>query len=187
MGRQHLAVGVDVDTLALSLLQQQLQIVEIVTGNDDEGTLLYGEAHPGRLRMAKGFGVGLVQHRHAPIIHFTHFQHDGQQFFHTPIVHTDGKQGLVQEVMDCVVLIAQNSSMVSIGSHTTDAEQNQRLEGTNVLVCVPQLIHIVVVVPTAGRSAVVAFGNQLPLLFVHLIHDDQQSIVIEIHRYHSSR
>ena len=36
MGRQHFPVGVDVDAFSLRLLQQQLQIVKIVAGDDDE-------------------------------------------------------------------------------------------------------------------------------------------------------
>jgi hypothetical protein len=71
--------------------------------------------------------------------------------------------------------------VVSIGSNTTDAEQNQGLEGTDILVCIPQLIHVVVVIPTTGRCTVVAFGNQLPLLHIYLVHNHKERVIIEIH------
>ena len=73
-------------TIALRLLQQQLQIVQIMTGDDDEWAFFYGQAHLGRLRMTEGFRVGLIQHRHALQTHFAHFQHDGLQFLHTPVM-----------------------------------------------------------------------------------------------------
>lgn len=38
MRGEHFTVGVDVDAPALGLLQQQLQIVQIVAGDDDERT-----------------------------------------------------------------------------------------------------------------------------------------------------
>ena len=41
MGRQHFAMGVDVDAFALGLLQQQLQVVEVVACDDDERPLLH--------------------------------------------------------------------------------------------------------------------------------------------------
>ena len=36
---KHFAVGVDVDAFALGLLQQQLQVVEVMSGDDDERPL----------------------------------------------------------------------------------------------------------------------------------------------------
>lgn len=39
MGGQHFAVGVDVDAFARRLLQQQLEVVQVVPGDDDERSL----------------------------------------------------------------------------------------------------------------------------------------------------
>ena len=60
VGRQHLRVGVDIDALALGLLQQALGIVEVVARNDDEGAFLDGQGHLHRLRVAKRAGVGSI-------------------------------------------------------------------------------------------------------------------------------
>ena len=57
MGRQHFAVGVDVDAFSLGLLQQQLEVVEVVAGDDDKGTLFDRQADRGRLRMTEGLGI----------------------------------------------------------------------------------------------------------------------------------
>ncbi len=51
-------MGVDIDAFALGLLQEQLQIVEIVAGNDDEGAFFYGQGHGRGCRSTIGFGVG---------------------------------------------------------------------------------------------------------------------------------
>ncbi len=45
VGRQHFTVGVDVDAFAVGLLQQQLQIVEVVTGNHDERPFFHGQGN----------------------------------------------------------------------------------------------------------------------------------------------
>ena len=181
MGRQHFPVGVDVDAFSLRLLQQQLQIVKIVAGDDDEGAFLDGQAHLSRLRMTKGFRICLVQHGHALEIDFAHFHHDGQQLLHAPVIHTNSKQSLVQEIVDGIVLVTQYSGMIGIGGDTTNAEQDQGLKASDILVSIPQFAHIVVIVPTTGGSAFVALGYQLPLFNIYPFHNSQQCIVIEVH------
>ena len=51
VGWQHFAVRVDIHALARRLLQQQLQVVEIMAGDDDERPLLH------RQRTVTGVGV----------------------------------------------------------------------------------------------------------------------------------
>ena len=61
MGRQHFTVGVDVDAFTLGLLQQQLQVVEIMAGDDDERPLLHRQRDGHGRGRAVGLGVGLIQ------------------------------------------------------------------------------------------------------------------------------
>ena len=131
--------------------------------------------------MAEGFRVGLVQHSHTLEVHFAHFQNDGQQLLQAPVVHADGKQGFVQESVDGIILVPKNGCMVGISGNSTDAEQDQRLEGADILVSVPQLAHIIVVVSAASGSALVAFGNQLLLFQLHPVHNGQDGVIIKIH------
>ena len=76
---QYFAVGIDIDVLALGLLQQQLQVVEIMAGDDDERSLLYRQRNGHGRGRAVGLGVGLVQQRHALEVFLAHLHDDGQQ------------------------------------------------------------------------------------------------------------
>ena len=83
--------------------------------------------------------------------------------------------------MDGLVLVAQHRCVIGIGGNTADAEQDQGFEGTDILVSIPELLHIIVIVATAGGCALVALRHQLPLLNIHSIHNGQKRIVIEVH------
>ena len=51
-------MGIDIDALPFRLLQQQLQITQIVSGDDDKGAFLHRQRYGGGHGMAVGFGVG---------------------------------------------------------------------------------------------------------------------------------
>ena len=63
--RQHLTVSIDIDSLILRLLQKLLQIIEVVPGNDDEGSFFNCQRHLGRHRRTIGFGIRPIQKLHA--------------------------------------------------------------------------------------------------------------------------
>ena len=64
VGRQHLAVGVDVDPLAFGLLEQFFQHLQVMAGYQDGLAGLGAELYRGRNRVAVGIGVGVVQKPH---------------------------------------------------------------------------------------------------------------------------
>ena len=76
---QYFAVGIDIDVLVLGLLQQQLQVVEIMAGDDDERSLLYRQRNGHGRGRAVGLGVGLVQQRYALEVFLAHLHDVGQQ------------------------------------------------------------------------------------------------------------
>ena len=55
MSGQHFAMGIDVDAFALSLLQQQLQVVEIMTRDDDERSPFLQSAERQQVRAFRSF------------------------------------------------------------------------------------------------------------------------------------
>ena len=168
MSRQHLAVGIDIDSLILRLLQQLLQVIQIMTGDHDERSLLHFQRDSNGNGIAKGFRVGFVQHLHAGEVDLTDFQHDGKQLIHTP-VFTDGKERLGNKLIDFVTGISEDSGMIGIGSHTTDAEEDQRLQGTDILIRVPDFRHVIIVVSAARRTASRAVRHDLFLLRMNLV------------------
>ncbi len=64
VGREHLAVGVNVDPFALGLLQEFLEILQIVTRYRDCLALDRLDAHAGRDRVAVGISIRRIEHSH---------------------------------------------------------------------------------------------------------------------------
>ena len=188
--RQHLAVGVDVDALALGLLEQQLQVVQVVTGHDDERAGLDLEGDGGGLGRAERAGVGGVEHRHAGEVHLADLQHEREQ-------RVDGTglckrcERLNEERVDRLVVLAEHARMVGVGGNAANAEQHERLERADILVGAPHLGHVVVGLDIesggGGDSGGfgVHFGNQRTnreLIEVHVGHAGEQSVHHELVR-----
>jgi len=65
VGGKHLGVGVDIDSGALCLLEQHLQIAKVVAADQDAGVLADSELDFGDLGMAIRAGVGGIEQGHA--------------------------------------------------------------------------------------------------------------------------
>ena len=144
VGRQHLGVGVDVDALALGLLQQALGVVEVVARNDDEGAFLDGQRHFYRLGVAKRAGVGLVQLSHDPVGHPPGVLHQLEELV---LVASLGQrpQRRAEKQVDLAIGIAQHPRVVGVSCHAPQAEQHEGLQALDVRVrFLPQLFHVVV-------------------------------------------
>ena len=108
--------------------------------------------------MAEGFRIGLIQKRHSGQVHFAHLQSHGQQVLHR-CLFSKHRKGLVEEAVHGLFPIAQDGCVIGIGRHAPDAEEDQGLEGPNVLLGVPQGFHIIVIIVAAGRGAQGAVRN----------------------------
>ena len=75
MGRQHFAVRIDVDALAFALLQDHLQVLQVMAGDQDGLALLHAERHFCRDRMAVGAGVAGIEDFHGPEIDLSALEH----------------------------------------------------------------------------------------------------------------
>ena len=188
--REHLAVGVDVDALALRLLEQQLQIVQVVAGHDDERPGLDLEGDGRGLGRAERAGVGGVERGHAGEVHLAHLQHEREQRIDRAGLG-ERRQGLDEERVDCLVMLAEHARMVGVRSGATDAEQHERLERADVLVGAPHLCHVVVGLDiTSGGSGDgggfrMHFHNQRTnreLVEVHVSHAGEQAVHHELVR-----
>ena len=180
MGRQHLAMGIDVDAFALGLLQKQLTVLQVMPGDDDKGAFLHGQGHGGGHGVTIGFSVGLVQQRHALEVHLAHLHDNRQQLFHAPVL-ADGKQALIEEAVHFLVGIAQHHGMVCVGRHAPQTEENQRFQGTDVFVGFPEKIHVVFVGSAAGGCASIAIRRQRCLFPAHHVNLPTDGFFIEIH------
>lgn len=143
MGREHLAVGVDVYTLALCLLQKKLHIVEVMTADNDKGTFFNSQGNFCGHRLTVGFGVGSVKHFHALEIHFARFEYQLQQVIGGFILAKSVKS-LVQKIGHSPVCLSQRIGVICVCRHTLYSEKDKGFKGAYVLVCVPYHIHVIV-------------------------------------------
>lgn len=135
--REHLAVRIDCDAAVCRLLQQELQVVQVMTGHNDKRSGLHGERDMDRGRLAEAFGVGFVQQRHAAQVDLAQLQHERQQLLHAPVL-ADGEQRFRQKAFDGLVPVAEHHGVIGIGCHAAAAEQQQRLQAADVLLAAPQ-------------------------------------------------
>jgi len=124
MSRQHLAVRVNIDAFALGLFKKQLQVMKIMSGNDDERTFFDIEGNFRGSRRSVCPGIGLVQKSHALQVDFPGLQDKRKQRIHRVFL-SDGKQGTVEEIIDLPVCIAEDHRMIAIGSHAAESEKDQ--------------------------------------------------------------
>lgn len=144
MGREHFAVGIDVDALAFGLLEEGFHILQVVTGDDDERSFFDGKGNRRRNGSTVSRRVGFIEEGHAGQVDFTRFHDDGQQFVHTP-VFAQGREAFDEEGTQFVTGFAEHQGMISIGGHAAHTEENERFQGTDVFIGIPQAAHVVVV------------------------------------------
>lgn len=143
---------IDCNAAASRLLQQELQVVQIMAGHNDERAGLHGKRHMDRGRLAEAFGVGFVQQRHTLQVDPAELQHERQQLLHAPVL-ADGEQRFRKEALDGLVPVAEHHGVIGIGCHAAAAEQQQGLQAADVLLCAPELRQIIVARAAAGRGA----------------------------------
>ena len=173
-------MGVDVDAPALGLLQQQLQIVQIVAGDDDERTFFHGQRNRDRRGRAVAFGVGPVQKRHAPEGLLADLHHNGQQLLHVPIL-AHGKERLGKEPVYRLIGIAQHQGVVRIRGHAAHAEENERFETADILLRIPELRHVIIAGSSARGSAGRAARHEPRFFRVHAADHRADGLIVKAH------
>ena len=176
MCRQHLPVCVDGNALVLGLFQQQLEVFQVVSGNYNKRAGIDLHGYLGRFRCAVGFRV---QQCHTAKVDFSQLQHFRQQFLHGQI-QPDLHQCFIEELIYRVVCITQHHSMIGIGCHATQSEQQQRFQRTDVFFRLPQLFHVVIFVSAAGRCTDGTPGNHSALFPMHAVYLCLNPVVVKI-------
>jgi len=138
VGRQHFAVGVDVDALALGLFEQHLQVKQVVAGHDDERAVVAGNGYRGGFRMPVGAGIGGVEQGHAGEVDLAEF-HDQAEPFLDGVVVAEGLHALLKPGGDLGIGLAEDARVVGVGRHAPQAEQQRGTQGDDVGVAVEQV------------------------------------------------
>ena len=114
-----------------------------MAGNDDERAFFDGQGNRCRDRCAVGRGVGFVEEGHAGQVDFTRFHDDGQQFVHAP-VFAQCRQAFDEEGAQFVAALAEHECVIGISCHAAHTKEDERFQGTDVFVSIPQAAHVVV-------------------------------------------
>ena len=157
---------VDVDPLVPGLFQKLFQIVQIMPGNDDKRTFFNGERNLRRNWIAIGFGIRFIQERHALQIDLADLQHDRKKLIHTA-VGADCAQRLIEKGVNRVIGVAKHRSVICVGCHSTDTEQDEGFKRTDIFLRIPYPLHIIIAA-VAGCSVYVS--NELGDRFLVEIH-----------------
>ena len=114
MGREHLAVGVDVYTFALGLFQDVFEVLQIVPGDQDRLALPGPEGNGCRDRMAVTAGIGCIEQLHRQEVDFTALQDEAEHIFKFQAAVINRGQAFLYEVVNRFVLPAQDACVVRI-------------------------------------------------------------------------
>lgn len=97
-----------------------------------------------------------------------------------PQSFADGKERLGKETADFFVLIAEHKRVVRVGGHAADAEENEGLEASDVLLRRPELLHVVVAVVPAGILTAAAIRDKAGGFRVNLVREARDVFGAEI-------
>ena len=118
VGREHLAVGVDGDALALGLLEQSFEVEQVVAGDQDGLAGLDAQGHLGGHRGAEGLGVGLVEQLHGLVVDLAAAEGLADPGVEVALVVAgEVGQGLDEVAVDRVVPVAELGGVEGVGGH----------------------------------------------------------------------
>ena len=131
---QHLAVGVNVDALALGLLEEHLQVTQVMAGDEHALVLAMPQRHRGRHRVTVGAGVAGIEQLHGLEVDLAGLEHERHALLHGHPLGQHGGQGLVAEGGHGRVGLAEDGGVVGIGGNALEAVEHGLLERADVLV-----------------------------------------------------
>ena len=131
--RQHLAVRVDVDALAVGLFEQRLQIDEIVAGDEDGLARPVSHQHRGGRRLAERFGVGRVEQREHGDGDLAALEVERQELVDVGEAAIDRVERLDDESVDLRVGAAHLARVMRVGGHSLQSVDQQFLQAGDIL------------------------------------------------------
>ena len=134
---QHFAVRIDVDALSGGLLEELMQVLKVVTGNDDERAFLNIGVDARGHGIAEGRGVRAVKQRHALEIHLAEFGDERKPFRDAVLLCERGKP-LAEPRAHRLVLAAETHGMVRVGGHALEPEEQRGAQRHRIRLAAPE-------------------------------------------------
>ena len=131
---QHFAVRVDIDARTLCLIKQFLQILEIVTRDQDARVLAHAEINLSDFRIAVSLRVRLVQESHDIDAVLARLQHESREIVTRKAVIQEHRQRLLHEGIDRLVAVVDDIRMMIVRRHALEAVRRKLPKAANILV-----------------------------------------------------
>ena len=132
--REHLGVRVDIDAGALGLVKQHLEILQVVTRNQDARILADADVDLGDLRIAVSAGVCAVEERHAFDTVLTGLQGQCDEIVDRKAVVEGLRERLLQEAIHLFVLTEQCVCVLRVSRETLESVGDELAKGSHILV-----------------------------------------------------
>ena len=132
--REHLGVRVDIDTGALGLVKQHLEILQVVTRNQDARVLADADVDLGDLRVAVSAGVCAVKKRHALDTVLTGLQGQRDEIVDREAVIEGLCERLLQEAIHFLVLTEQCVCVLRVSREALESVGDKLAEGSHILI-----------------------------------------------------
>ncbi len=131
---QHLGVGVDIHTGSLRLLQQHLQILQVMAGDQDAGVCSDADVYLRDLGVAIGLGVCLVEEGHALHAVLAGLQGKGSEVICTQGVIECCCKGALQEGIDFRIILKEGICVLRVGGKALQTIDDELAQGPDVLI-----------------------------------------------------
>jgi len=125
IGRQHLAMGIDVHTCPPGLLQEFLQIAQVMSADEDGRPFHNAQVDLRGLRVPVSLCVSRIQERHGAHTHLAGPHHKLEQPVRAGAGLRSNRERLLHEHDDLRVRLAQHARMFIVGGHALEADDQE--------------------------------------------------------------
>ena len=134
MSRKHFAMRIHVNSRTFSLAQKLLQVVQVVSADQDTWILPYSDVYLRQFRMPVASGVGTVQQSHYLYSVLSSLKYQSHEFVCSHCLCGNTRQSRLHKGMNGLVGKSQTHGMFVVSCHSLQSVHQQFFQRTKVLV-----------------------------------------------------
>ncbi len=133
MAGEHFAVRIDVDPLALGLLEQFAEVLQVVAGDDDALAADGRHANLRRLGVAIDARVGRIQQFHHLEVQLAGLHRPAEQFVGGGVLAGEKIEARVERGVDLRVFMVEDAGVIGVGGGALQSVEDQFLQAGHVV------------------------------------------------------
>ena len=110
--------------------------MEIMAGDNDEGSFFDDGGDFGWNRVPVGGGIGVIEEGHAFQVDLAKLHQQGQPFV-DGVFRANGPHSFVEPIRDFFITVAEDGSVPGVGGHPPKPKEEQGTQGDQISVAVP--------------------------------------------------